>query len=275
MFVEMANILGKMPRVQVKGDMENSVPRFCNIAFGLLRKSDLFSREAGEMKCIVTMNAQLIVIANTDRRFMDFANRHYATFDGEIPLRCARRRDRNFASAEKISGSDLIYDFCQYAKENGMRLFLLGGSAQANEISVRLLAERYGIPVAGFSPDFEDYPFSESFLEASRKKIAAFRPDILFVGLGAPKQEFFIDDNADFLQSCGVKFAVGCGGTFDFVSGLLPRAPVFVQRLGLESVFRFFSEISWMRFKRILYSCRFFHYIRHEPDFCNMGRNVV
>lgn len=101
-----------MPRVQVKGDMENSVPRFCNIAFGLLRKSDLFSREAGEMKCIVTMNAQLIVIANTDRRFMDSVNGHHVTFDGEIPLRCAKKKSGAFVSAEKISGSDLIYDFC-------------------------------------------------------------------------------------------------------------------------------------------------------------------
>ena len=241
--------------------------KFCNLNFNLLHKSDLFTRKDDELKCIATVNAQFIVLANTNRRYMDYINHNYATFDGEIPLKKAKKEDEFFENAEKLPGSEIVYDFAQFAKENGLKMFFLGGKQDSNSVAVEKTREKYGIEIDGFSPNFEDYPFSEKFTDSCLKKIESFSPDILFVGFGAPKQEFFIEDNFDFLKACGVKYAVGSGGTFEFVSGKIARAPKWIQKAGLESVFRLFKEISWMRLKRILYSFKFYRYIKHEPEF--------
>jgi len=240
---------------------------FCNLNFNLLHRNELFIRNESELKCIATVNAQFIVLANTNERYMNYINSHYATFDGEIPLKKARKTLEVFSDAEKLSGSEIVYDFAKHAKENGLKVFFLGGKAESNMLAVLKIRKEYGIEIDGFSPAFEEYPFSEQFVDSCRKRISDFRPDILFVGFGAPKQEFFIEDNFDFLRTCGVKYAIGSGGTFEFVSGTIARAPKWVQNAGLESVFRLCQEVSWMRFRRILYSMRFYRYVRRKPEF--------
>jgi N-acetylglucosaminyldiphosphoundecaprenol N-acetyl-beta-D-mannosaminyltransferase len=162
---------------------------------------------------------------------------------------------------EKLSGSDIIYDFCKYAGENNLRLFLLGGKKESNEMSVKIIKEKYHIEVDGFSPDFEEYPFSDNFNESCIERIKHFKPEILFVGFGAPKQEYWIDDHKDFLSKTGVRYAIGCGGTFNFVSGNIKRAPLFIQKIGLEGVYRFFREPNKTRFKRLVDSLKFLKYL--------------
>jgi N-acetylglucosaminyldiphosphoundecaprenol N-acetyl-beta-D-mannosaminyltransferase len=162
---------------------------------------------------------------------------------------------------EKLSGADIIYDFCEYAKKNNLRLFFLGGKKESNEMSVKIIREKYHVEVDGFSPEFEDYPFSDNFNEGCIGRIKKFNPEILFVGFGAPKQEYWIDDNKDFLSEIGVRYAIGCGGTFDFVSGNIKRAPFFIQKIGLEGVYRFFQEPGKARFKRLVDSLKFLKYL--------------
>ena len=119
--------------------------------------------------------------------------------------------------------------------------------------------------IDGYSPEFETYPFSEQFNKVCLEKISDFKPDILFVGFGAPKQEYWIDDNMEFLARAGVKYTIGSGGTFDFVSQKIKRAPVFIQKIGLEGIYRLFQEPSKMRLKRLIDSCKFFKYIWSPP----------
>jgi len=168
---------------------------------------------------------------------------------------------------EKLAGSDMIYDFCEFAKKHNYKIFFLGGKIANNKIAVEKIREQYDITIIGYSPDFEDYPFSDKFNSSCLEKIVAFKPDILFVGFGAPKQEYWIDDHIALLSEIGVKYAIGCGGTFDFVSQKIKRAPVFIQKIGLEGVYRLFQEPSKMRWKRLVDSCKFFKYIWHKPDF--------
>ena len=118
--------------------------KFCNIEFNILHKDDLFVRLENETKCIATVNAQFIVLANTDKRYMDYINSHYATFDGEIPLKEAKKRYAEFKDAEKLPGSEIVYDFCQYAKENSLRMFFLGGYEDSNKVAVEIVKEHYG-----------------------------------------------------------------------------------------------------------------------------------
>jgi N-acetylglucosaminyldiphosphoundecaprenol N-acetyl-beta-D-mannosaminyltransferase len=154
---------------------------------------------------------------------------------------------------EKLSGSDTVYDFCKLAQKNNYKIFFLGGKEDSNKLAVQKIKERYNIQIEGYSPDFENYPFSERFNSLCMEKIMLFKPDILFVGFGAPKQEYWIDDHILRLSELGVKYAVGSGGTFEFVAGTIKRAPAFIQKIGLEGLYRFFQEPNKMRLKRLVF----------------------
>jgi len=171
---------------------------------------------------------------------------------------------------EMLPGSSIVYDFCDFAVKNNYRVYFLGGHAESNSIAVDNIRKRYNIIIDGYSPEFENYPFSDKFNNSCVEKISDFKPHILFVGFGAPKQEYWIDDHIEFLSKIGVKYAIGSGGTFDFVSKKIKRAPVFIQKIGMEGVFRFFQQPNKMRLKRLIDSSKFFKYIWCKPDFVNV-----
>ena len=239
---------------------------FCNIDFNLIHKSDLFLRSDASPKRIATVNAQFIVLANNDRRFMEILGKSACTFDGEIPLKLARRK-QEYKTAQALKGSEIIYDFIAYAKQNDLSIFLLGAKETVNAAAVQKINQTYRVKADGFSPPYEPYPFSDSFVQQSMARIRAAKPDILFVGFGAPKQEYFIDDHFAELQSLGVRYVIGCGGTFDFLSGNIKRAPSWVSKAGLESFYRLFQEMTPERWKRIRESFRFFRYIHGKPEY--------
>ena len=239
---------------------------FCNIDFSLIHKSELFKRNDDLPKWIATVNAQFIVLANTNERFMGILNKSHCTFDGEIPLKVARRQPE-YKDAEALKGSEIIYDFIDYAKKNDLSMFLLGGKEESNTLALQKLESEYHVKAYGFSPSYEPYPFSDDFVKQSMQRIRDARPDILFVGFGAPKQEYFIEDHYDEFAETGVKYIIGCGGTFEFLSGTIKRAPQWVAKSGFESVYRLFQEMSVSRLKRIMESFRFLRYIKHGPDF--------
>ncbi|MCQ2596891.1 MAG: WecB/TagA/CpsF family glycosyltransferase [Treponema sp.] len=239
---------------------------FCNINFNILKKNELFERKENETKCIATVNAQFIVLANTNKRYMDYINSNYSTFDGEVPLKEARKFDKAFIEAEKLPGSEIVYDFAQFAKENNLKTFYLGGYEDSNAEAVKVIREKYGVEIEGYSPKYEPYPFSENFLKECNRRIEAFKPDIIFVGFGAPKQEYYIEENKDSLNSLGVKYIIGSGGTFEFVSGKIKRSPKWVSKIGLEGFYRLLQEFNLNRIKRILYSFKFYKYINKKPD---------
>jgi N-acetylglucosaminyldiphosphoundecaprenol N-acetyl-beta-D-mannosaminyltransferase len=236
--------------------------------FSVLLKQDLFIPPTSNiyLKLIIPANAIVIWFANNNKRFMNICNNNYVSFDGTVPYWVAKEKYKheNFV---KLSGSDIIYDFCNYAYVTGLRVFLLGGDNVSNRKAIMNLKKLYRINVAGFSPPNESYPFSGTFNKECIRQINRFRPDILFIGFGVPKQEYFVDDNYNYLKNLGIKYVICCGGAIDFISGKRKRAPKIIQELGLEGLYRFFKEPSLMRIKRIMNSFRFIRYIYHPPDF--------
>lgn len=241
--------------------------KFCNLEFNILHKEQLFERKPNETKCIATVNAQFIVLANTNKRYMNYINSNYATFDGTVPFKKALKLNPELKGAEILRGSEIVYDFAKYAKEHNLRTFYLGGYEDSNKAAVEKMKNDYGIQIEGFSPAYEPYPVSENFTEACFKPIEAFKPDILFVGFGAPKQEYFVEDNIERLNKIGVKYVVGSGGTFEFVSGKIKRAPAWISKVGLEGVYRLFQEFGKARIQRLMYSFQFYKYVKRQPDF--------
>ncbi|MEM2174654.1 MAG: WecB/TagA/CpsF family glycosyltransferase [Candidatus Micrarchaeia archaeon] len=235
--------------------------RFCGLNFKGLTRDIIFSKEPQtQLKIIVTCNAEFIVKAQRNKRFAEIINNNIATFDGQVPYILAKLLNPG-VKIEKISGYDLIYDFCKYAKMNKKRIFLLGGYPDSNTISVNKLRKEYQIEIDGYSPPYEDYPFSNGNNSKILEKIESFKPHILFVGFGAVKQEFWIEDNKEFLKKIGVEFAIGCGGAFEMISGKFKRAPIVIQKLCMEGLWRLLLEPRWFRVKRLLLSLMIFRYI--------------
>lgn len=232
---------------------------FANLCFkGLQRKHILQEEEF--LKFIVTVNAEIIVKANNDSILKGIINNNYSTFDGQVPYLLAKRQFSN-VPFEKISGSDLIYDFCEMAMLKNKRIFLLGGKKEINKKATDNLKKKYKIEIKGFSPEHKDYPFEYDHNQLMLEKIKLFRPMILFVGFGACKQEFWINQFKKDLEKFGIRWVVGCGGTFGFASGHVKRAPKWVQTCGFEGVYRFFQEPNKIRFNRLILSSKLFKYI--------------
>ncbi|MFQ6033899.1 MAG: WecB/TagA/CpsF family glycosyltransferase, partial [Candidatus Bipolaricaulia bacterium] len=131
---------------------------------------------------------------------------------------------------ERVTGIDMVEELCRRAASKGYRVFLLGGRpGVAAEARVRLEGRFPGLRVVGTH---------HGFFEDDDKvigKINAAEPDILLVGLGVPRQELWMLENKDELEA---KLLLGVGGSFDVWSGRLPRAPLLLQKLGLEWLYR-------------------------------------
>jgi N-acetylglucosaminyldiphosphoundecaprenol N-acetyl-beta-D-mannosaminyltransferase len=237
----------------------NGAIKFCGLMFKGLSRSVLFTPRSG-LTHVVTVNAALIKLAHQYVEFREVINNNFSTFDGQVPFFLARLMHKN-VYFEKISGSDLAYDLCSYAYKENLKVFLLGGEEDSNTSAVTALHDSYRITVAGYSPPHRPYPFDQLHNQAILGRIEAFSPDILLVGFGAPKQEYWIRDNGVLLEKLGIMMAVGCGGTFDFLSGKVPRAPLRIQRAGLEGLYRFLQEPKLFRLRRLLASLSIFWYI--------------
>ena len=149
---------------------------------------------------------------------------------------------------ERVAGSDLFWELARASAVTGARLFYLGGAPGAAKGAAEAVCRRYpGAQVCGtYCPPFEAFG-----TEAEEARIhAAIReadPDILLVGLGAPKQEKWIAANKHKLR---VPVSIGVGGSFEMACGVVRRAPRWMQRLGMEWSYRLMQEPTrlWRRY---------------------------
>ena len=143
------------------------------------------------------------------------------------------------ADVNRVAGSDLMMEICRRSVEFGFRHFFFGGEEGVAEDLARKLGARFpGLSVVGtWTPPFRSLTVEEraQVIEAINRSGA----DIVWVGLGAPKQERFMADIAPELTGAVL---VGVGAAYDFLSGRKPRAPRWLQRSGLEWLFRLATE---------------------------------
>jgi N-acetylglucosaminyldiphosphoundecaprenol N-acetyl-beta-D-mannosaminyltransferase len=139
----------------------------------------------------------------------------------------------------RVYGPDLLLAACQDGLERGWRHYFYGGAPGVPERLVQRLRDRFPeLQVTGIeSPPFRELDTAEQADAVER--IRAAQADILWLGLGSPRQERWMAANVEQL---GVPVQVGVGAAFDFLSGNKPQAPRWMQRSGLEWLFRLFSE---------------------------------
>lgn len=222
--------------------------------------TDYITANMSSTSIVVTVNAEAIVRAQNNLKLKKIINQSLTTIDGQIPLWLYRMK-YGHQSAEKVSGSELIYTLPSFASEHNLKVFLLGGKKESNKLSIKNLRNRNSkLTIDGYSPEYHPYPFPESVNRQIFEHISHFKPDILFVGFGMGKQEFWAYDNLDKLTKLNVKLIVGCGGSFEFASGKIKRAPQFIQNIGMEGVWRLLNEFKWFRIKRLFISTKIFYY---------------
>jgi N-acetylglucosaminyldiphosphoundecaprenol N-acetyl-beta-D-mannosaminyltransferase len=144
-----------------------------------------------------------------------------------------------FTHIERVYGPDLMLAVCHLSQQKGWRQFFYGGASGVAERLVARLSIQYpGLIVAGCdTPPFRSLSLEED--QADIDKINASGADIVWVGLGAPKQEIWM---AEHLSKINAPVMIGVGAAFDFHAGLKPQAPIWMQRSGLEWFFRLISE---------------------------------
>jgi N-acetylglucosaminyldiphosphoundecaprenol N-acetyl-beta-D-mannosaminyltransferase len=146
--------------------------------------------------------------------------------------------------AANVNGTDLFPRLCQQLAGSGLKLFLLGGRPGVAAAAASAMQRRYpGLLIAGARPGYFS-PAEEEGVVAAVNRSGA---DILLAGLGVPRQELFL---ARHEQSLTPAVCMGVGGLFDFYSGRIPRAPLWVREIGLEWLWRLAQEPGrmWRRY---------------------------
>ena len=232
---------------------EREVVSFAGVDFRGASADDLLP-ESSRLKLVFPVNAELILLAESNPKFRQILSRHYSTFDGFWPCLIARFRTRK--RVRKISGSEFSHVIFGHAAQKGLKVFLLGASPEVNRAAQNKVKELYGIEVAGYSPAFEPYPYRSETNRQIFEEIRRTRPQILMVAFGAPKQEFWLDEHQHELEANGVRLAMAVGGTLDMLAGLYQKAPAFICSVGLEGVWRVLLDPK--RIKRFPNPFRFF-----------------
>jgi N-acetylglucosaminyldiphosphoundecaprenol N-acetyl-beta-D-mannosaminyltransferase len=192
---------------------------------------------AKDPRIVCICNAHSVVTATRNPHFRRvIIDADMATPDG-APVAWLMRR-LGARGQDRIDGPGLMWRLCGQAAQNGLPVFLYGGRQSTLDLLVaRLESAHPGLIIAGAeSPPFRDLTPDED--AAVVQRIAESEAGLVFVSLGCPKQELWMDDHRDSLSAV----LIGVGAAFEYHAGTLRRAPVWMQRHGLEWAFRLAME---------------------------------
>ncbi len=216
-----------------------------------------------EKYVIVTPNPEILVYATKHKQFRDILNQaRIALCDGVGIVIFGKIAHKPFQ--ERVAGVDFMEKLCSEVSEKPVTVGFLGAGPKIAELTAECLVARYpGLKVAFVGEEWSEAGFvqaqkyqvsSSKYTEKKDKNIRDTKyilpntsVDILFVAYGFPKQEEWI---ANHLATLPVKVMMAVGGSFDYISGQVPRAPFFFRRLGLEWLYRLI--IQPQRWKRQL-----------------------
>jgi N-acetylglucosaminyldiphosphoundecaprenol N-acetyl-beta-D-mannosaminyltransferase len=193
-------------------------------------------RERNHYICVA--NVHVIIEGRRNPSFGEVLRSADLCVPDGMPLVWLGRRQGHILP-RRVYGPDLLMDFCRTTQHAGYSHFFLGGRPHvAGKLTDELRARFPDIRVAGaYSPPFRELTQEED--NALTAQINRAAPDILWVGLGCPKQERWMREHRDKLQ---VPVVVGVGQAFDIHSGIAPQAPTWMRENGLEWLFRLCRE---------------------------------
>lgn len=195
--------------------------------------------QAGGTHYVVTPNTDIVVKMQDDpelKRICDHAD--LILTDGMMLVKLSKRFDNPIK--ERVAMTDFVWDVFDLAVEKKYKVFLFGGKNDVLEKATENIKRKLpGLTIAGsYSPPF-GFEKNPAQLEQANERIRNSGADILIVFLGCPKQEKYIFENKD--KYC-IPVSITMGGCVDFLAGEVKRAPLWMQKAGLEWFCRFLQE---------------------------------
>jgi N-acetylglucosaminyldiphosphoundecaprenol N-acetyl-beta-D-mannosaminyltransferase len=191
---------------------------------------------------VVTLGVEMVMEAQRNARFRELVNRAALSLCDTVGILAASRL-RGGPLRERVTGIDLIGPLAERSARTGdLRLFLFGAAPGIAERAAAALApEHPGVRVVGTRNGY----FSPEESAEIAAAIAQSGANVVLVGLGSPKQEFWLEEH---LAATGASVGIGVGGSFDVLAGAVLRAPRVLRRAGLEWLYRLIREPArWRR----------------------------
>lgn len=243
----------------------------CNIpvdALSMQETIDKIDRSITEGKVIhhVVVNAAKIVNAQKDLELRSsIINCDIINADGQAVVWASRFLNRKLP--ERVAGIDLMEALVELCSQKKYRIFLFGAREEVVSKVVEKYTNKYGKDIiAGYRNGY--YKKEEEKMIA--KQIADSNATILFVAISSPNKEIFLNTYKDVIQT---PFIMGVGGSFDVVAGVVKRAPLWTQKMGLEWFFRLIQEPKRM-WKRYLFgNSKFIYLVMKEKIRQIFGKN--
>lgn len=197
---------------------------------------------AGRRGWLETVNVAILMMMRADDRLQSFVDRaRWVVVDGQPLVWTSKLYGTPLP--ERVSGVDLVEPLCAGAESRGLGVYLLGASQDV----VEAVAQRLQSQFPKLKLHHANGYFSAAEAAQRAEAVAASGASILFVAMGVPRQEVFIEQQWERL---GVGLAIGVGGSFDVLAGIRKRAPVWVQNIGMEWFYRLIQEPGrmWKRY---------------------------
>ncbi len=206
---------------------------------------------------VVTCPVYTVMMCRKDAELRKIVNRAGIVAPDGMPLVFLSHL-LGYKSVNRVYGPDLLLAFSKLAAQKGFTNYYYGGAASVPEKLAETLIRRFpGLRVAGTcSPPFRALTPQED--QAVIDQINAVNPDVVWVGLGSPKQDRWIAEHRDQLNA---PVLVGVGAAFDFLTGRVPQAPYWMQRRALEWLFRLGTEPRRLWRRYIIYNPLFLLFI--------------
>lgn len=203
--------------------------------------------ENGEQTHVITANPEVVMLAKGNPSFHSLLEQAYVVPDGIGIVYAAKWTNQPIT--ERVTGVELLEALMAEADRHGWKVYLLGAAPEVVRLAAEKLASRYpGARIVGYRDGY----FRQDEEEQIVQEIAEKNTQLLFVAMGAPRQDEWIARYRDQLRAT---LMMGVGGSFDVISGKVKRAPLVWQKLNLEWLYRLLATPS--RWKRQLAIPRF------------------
>ena len=239
-----------------------------NMSRTLAYLKDQLEKLSGSYICIA--NVHTTVMSYEDPVYRKIQNHAALALPDGAPLSAVCRK-RGFAEAERVTGPDLMGEIFRISVEEGYRHYFYGSTQETlDALEARLLEKYPGIRIAGtYAPPFR--PLSEGEDRTVVEQINRAQADFVWVGLGAPKQELWMAEHRQRIQ--GLMIGVGAG--FDYHAGTLKRAPVWMQRLSLEWLYRLMQDPGRLWKRYWVTNRKFLRLVKRENTICHSRGNSI
>ncbi|MFA6596912.1 MAG: WecB/TagA/CpsF family glycosyltransferase [Ignavibacteriaceae bacterium] len=205
---------------------------------GLFKKELEFLLSERKTNLIVTFNLDFLRISAENNTFKDVCKNAQIVLADGVGITSLLKLKYGI-SLHRLTGNDLFQVLLEIANDKKLRLALVGSTTKSLEVLGIKLGKTFpNISLLTISPPFL-FETEESTNNKVIDELKNFQPDILIAALGCPRQEIWLSEN---MNTINARINVGVGAALDFYSGMKKRAPVFLQKIGLEWVWRLFSE---------------------------------